>query len=145
MMFFTAITKDATTYGVGQKLGVDRYRTKDGVTLYFYDTDSIRKEFGGFGLIEATKIDEAGNGKPATRFWKVVCKKTDIPQFSYLNKTPHLCYNSLEHRFYYSQANRPLSYSPISKSLISILQVVLHFCITPLNPNLDTQTWLSAL
>lgn len=75
MMFFTAITKDASTYGVGEKLGTDRYRTKDGVNLYFYDKDSIKEEFGGFGLFEATKIDEAGNGKPATRFWKVVCKK----------------------------------------------------------------------
>ncbi|WP_119067663.1 class I SAM-dependent methyltransferase [Aggregatilinea lenta] len=76
MMFFTAITKDASTYGVGEKLGTDRYRTKDGVNLYFYDTDSIEEEFGGFGLTEATKIDEAGHGKPATTFWKIVCKTT---------------------------------------------------------------------
>ncbi|MBZ0294450.1 MAG: class I SAM-dependent methyltransferase [Anaerolineae bacterium] len=75
MMFFTAITKDASTYGVGEKLGTDRYRTKDGVDLYFYDEDSIKEEFGRFGLIEATKIEEGGNGKSVTRFWKVVCKK----------------------------------------------------------------------
>ena len=77
-MFFTAITKQASTYGVGEKLGTDRYRTKDGVNLYFYDKASIKEEFGGFGLIETTKIDEGGNGKPATRFWKVVCKKTEV-------------------------------------------------------------------
>ena len=76
MMVFTAITKQASTYGVGEKLGTDRYKTKDGVTLYFYDKDSIKEEFGGFGLIEATKMDEAGKGKPATRFWKIVCIKT---------------------------------------------------------------------
>jgi len=74
MMIFTAITKDASTYGVGEKLGTDRYRTKDGVNLYFYDEDSIKEEFGEFGLIEATKIDEGGNGKPVTKFWKIVCK-----------------------------------------------------------------------
>ncbi len=74
-MLFTAITKDASTYGVGEKLGTDRYKTKDGVNLYFYDNDSIKEEFGGFGLIEATKIDEAGIEKPATRFWRIVCKK----------------------------------------------------------------------
>jgi SAM-dependent methyltransferase len=77
LMIFTAITKGASTYGVGEKLSTDRYRTKDGVNLYFYDQDSIQAEFGGFGLIEAVEIDEAGNGKPATRFWKIVCKKTE--------------------------------------------------------------------
>lgn len=74
MMFFTAITKDASTYGVGDKLGADRYRTKDGVNLFFYDQDSIKEEFGAFGLVEATKIDEGGKGKPVTTFWKIVCK-----------------------------------------------------------------------
>ena len=78
MMFFTAITKHASTYGVGEKLGKDRYKTKDGVNLYFYDQDSIEEEFRGFGLIEAAMIDEVSNGKPATKFWKVVCKKTDV-------------------------------------------------------------------
>ncbi len=76
MMFFTAITKQSSTYGVGEKLSTDRYRTKDGVNLYFYDKDSIKEEFGEFGLIEATQSDETNNGKSATKFWKIVCKKT---------------------------------------------------------------------
>jgi len=75
MMIFTAITKDASTYGVGEKLGTDWYRTKDDVNLYFYDEDSIKEEFGEFGLIEATKNDEIANSKPSTKFWKIVCKK----------------------------------------------------------------------
>lgn len=75
LMVFTAITKDASTYGVGEKLGTDRYRTKDGVSLYFYDQDSIAEAFGGVGLIEAAKIDDGGHGKPVTRFWKIVCEK----------------------------------------------------------------------
>lgn len=78
MMVFTAITKDASTYGVGEKLGVDRYRTHHGVNLYFYDKDVIQKEFGEFGLIEATKIDEGGNGKPVSKCWKIVCKQATI-------------------------------------------------------------------
>jgi SAM-dependent methyltransferase len=77
MMIFTAITKDAGTYGVGEKLGTDRYKTEHGVNLYFYDHGSIKKEFGGAGLMEATKIDEGGNGKPVTRFWKIVCEKRE--------------------------------------------------------------------
>jgi len=74
-MVFTTITKDASTYGVGEKLGTDRYRTQHGVDLYFYDADSIKAEFGEVGLIEATKIDEGGNGKPTTKFWKIVCQR----------------------------------------------------------------------
>ena len=45
VMVFTAITKDASTYGIGEKLGTDRYRTEHGVNLYFYDNDSIRGLF----------------------------------------------------------------------------------------------------
>jgi hypothetical protein len=74
MMIFTAVTKHAITYGLGEKLSTDRYRTKDGVDLYFYDKDSIQEEFGGFGLIEAEEIEEAGRGK-GTRLWKMICKK----------------------------------------------------------------------
>lgn len=76
LMVFTAITKDASTYGIGEKLGPDRYRTQHGVNLYFYDDTSIKEEFRAFGLIEATKIDEGGDGKPLTRFWKIVCQKS---------------------------------------------------------------------
>lgn len=75
MMFFTAITKDASTYGVGEQLEPDRYRTQHGVNLYFYDDDSIREAFGAFGLIEVTKITEGSNGKPETKFWKIICQK----------------------------------------------------------------------
>lgn len=75
MMVFTAITKEASTYGVGEKLSEDRYRTEHGVDLYFYDKKSIQEEFGEFGLIEVTKLAEGANGKPATNFWNIVCKK----------------------------------------------------------------------
>jgi SAM-dependent methyltransferase len=75
LMLFTAITKDAGTYGVGEKLGKDWYRTNHGVNLFFYDEASIQEEFGEVGLIEATKVEEGGNGKAATIFWKIVCEK----------------------------------------------------------------------
>jgi SAM-dependent methyltransferase len=73
LMVFTAITKHASTYGVGEKLGKDLFKTKDGVELFFYDEESIKEEFGRFGLIEATIIEEA----PATKFWKIVCRKVE--------------------------------------------------------------------
>lgn len=74
-MVFTAITKQANTYGVGEMLDKDRFRTKDGVALFFYDPESIQREFGTFGLVEAVEIEETGQGKAATKFWKIVCRK----------------------------------------------------------------------
>jgi SAM-dependent methyltransferase len=74
-MVFTAITKQASTYGVGETLGKDRFRTKDGVALFFYDLESIQREFGTFGLVEAVEIEETGQGKAVTKFWKIVCRK----------------------------------------------------------------------
>ena len=73
LMVFTAITKHASTYGVGEKLGKDLFKTKDGVELFFYDEESIKEEFGRFGLVEATVVEE----KPATKFWKIVCRKSE--------------------------------------------------------------------
>lgn len=73
VMVFTAITKHASTYGVGEKVGKDLFKTKDGVELFFYDEESIKKEFEQFGLVEAPIVEEL----PATKFWKIVCRKDD--------------------------------------------------------------------
>jgi hypothetical protein len=64
------------------------------------------------------------------------------PPIFLLDFTPRLCYNRLEHKFHYSRGNPPPS-NP--QSLISILQVVLHFFTTPAFPYLDLQPWQSAL
>jgi len=72
LMVFTAITKHANTYGVGEKLGKDLFKTKDGIELFFYDEESIKEEFERFGLIDAVIVEE----RPATKFWKIICQKT---------------------------------------------------------------------
>ena len=77
-MVFTAITKHASTYGVGEKTGKDLFKTKDGVELFFYDKESIKEEFERFGLVEATIVEEV----PTTKFWKIVCRKDDVPSES---------------------------------------------------------------
>lgn len=77
LMVFTAITKHASTYGVGEKLGKDLFKTKDGVELFFYDEESIKEEFGRFGLAEAKVVEESSSGKPVTKFWKIVCRKAE--------------------------------------------------------------------
>ena len=62
---------------MGEKLGKDLFKTKDGLELFFYDEESIKEEFGRFGLIEATVVEESSIEKPATKFWKIVCRKAE--------------------------------------------------------------------
>lgn len=72
---FTAITKHAPTFGVGEMLGKDHYKTKDDVELFFYDEESIKDEFGAFGLEEAAVVEESSNGAPTTKFWNIILRK----------------------------------------------------------------------
>jgi len=57
-MVFTAISKTASSYGNGKEIGKDRFEQFGGVTIFFYDEDSIREEFGAFGLVEISEIEE---------------------------------------------------------------------------------------
>ena len=77
-MVFVAISKNFPTYGKGKEISKDRFKTAHGVNLFFYDSDSIEKEFGKFGLIEAKEISEPANdtgSKTAMRFWQITCRK----------------------------------------------------------------------
>lgn len=69
-MFFVAISKSDSRYGQGKELSKDTFETKHGVTLFFYDSDSIKAEFEDYGLIEAKEVDEASQ-----RFWLIKCKR----------------------------------------------------------------------
>lgn len=68
-MIFTAISKTAQTYGQGKYLGPDRYEQFGGVTMFFYDRDSIEAEFGPAGLVEVTEVAEN------FPFFLITCKK----------------------------------------------------------------------
>lgn len=58
MMVFTAITKEAKTYGQGTLISKDRFLQFGGVNMFFYDRDSIQEEFGRYGLLEVCKLEE---------------------------------------------------------------------------------------
>lgn len=79
-MVFIAISKMDTRYSQGKEIGKDTFETKHGISLFFYDSDSITHEFGDFGLIEVTEIQEPakniGNA-PAQKFCQIVCKKEE--------------------------------------------------------------------
>ncbi|MCW2259796.1 MULTISPECIES: class I SAM-dependent methyltransferase [Sphingobacterium] len=57
-MVFTAITKQAVTYGQGTNIGNDRFEMFGGVKIFFYDSETIAEEFGKSGLFEITKVTE---------------------------------------------------------------------------------------
>ncbi|MGG4492072.1 class I SAM-dependent methyltransferase [Metabacillus idriensis] len=77
-MIFTAISKEAPMFGKGKQLGKDYYEIMDGVKMFFYDSDSIKQEFGKYGLIEFSEIVEPHKNmenKPPFKFIMVKCQK----------------------------------------------------------------------
>jgi SAM-dependent methyltransferase len=58
IMVFTAISKEAPTYGKGKFISKDHYEIFDGVKMFFYDRASIYAEFNNAGLFEITEVTE---------------------------------------------------------------------------------------
>jgi SAM-dependent methyltransferase len=73
-MIFTVISKKAPMYGQGAKLGEDWYERLPGLKMFFYDASSIEREFGPYGLVELSEIDEPTHGGGSLPFINVVCK-----------------------------------------------------------------------
>lgn len=74
-MIFTVISKKAPMYGQGTQLGDDWYERLPDLRMYFYDADSVEREFGPHGLVEFSEIDEPAPNGTALPFINVVCKK----------------------------------------------------------------------
>ncbi|WP_073291506.1 class I SAM-dependent methyltransferase [Anaerosporobacter mobilis] len=77
-MIFTAVSKKAPMFGKGKKLDENYYETMAGVKIFFYDTESIKKEFQEYGLVEFSEIDEIDSDnkdKPPMKFLMIKCKK----------------------------------------------------------------------
>jgi len=70
MMIFTAITKKASSYGQGTLIGEDRFEMFGGVSIFFYDLETIQIEFKDYGIIEIQEVQE---NYP---FYIIICKKT---------------------------------------------------------------------
>lgn len=73
-MIFTLISKKAPFYGQGKRLGEDWYERMPNLPMYFYDADSVKREFGGYGLETFTDVEEPSGGG-VLPFIQVVCKK----------------------------------------------------------------------
>lgn len=79
-MVFVALSKSTATYGEGVEISKDRFETRHGVKLFFYDADAIEIEFAHHGLVEAEEINEPAKSvenKPSQKFWRIVCRKEE--------------------------------------------------------------------
>ncbi len=77
-MVFVTISKMDFRYKQGIEVSKDTFEPWSGLTLYFYDSDSIKSDFGNYGLIDAEVINEPKEDKadkPSQRFWYIICKK----------------------------------------------------------------------
>jgi len=80
-MVFVSISKTDFRYGQGKEIKKDTFETWPGVTLFFYDSDSIKSDFGNYGLIDLEEINEPIKDlvdKPKQRFWHIICKKENV-------------------------------------------------------------------
>ncbi len=78
MMVFIVVSKENKLYGNGRPVSIDRFLIDKGLTVFFYDSATIEKEFSPFGLLEYCEIDEPVKHMPneePMRFWRVVCRK----------------------------------------------------------------------
>ncbi|HEX3074195.1 MAG TPA: hypothetical protein VHP30_11340, partial [Ignavibacteriales bacterium] len=62
----------------GKQLDKDYFEIMEGVKMFFYDSDSVRQEFGEYGLKEISEILEPHKNmpdKPPFKFVMVKCQK----------------------------------------------------------------------
>ena len=81
MVFITVSKRYTKLYENGKPVSKDRFQIQNGLDVFFYDPETIVKEFGRFGLVEYTEIEEPVKHIPneePMKFWMVVCRKTVI-------------------------------------------------------------------
>ena len=80
LMIFVSISKKDFRYGEGEEIRKDTFKRNYGVTLFFYDSESIRLDFGHYGLVEAKEINEPLRklkDQFSQRFWYIICAKEE--------------------------------------------------------------------
>jgi SAM-dependent methyltransferase len=83
IMIFVVTSKELAYYGTGKYLSKDRFQISNGLQVFFYDQDSIRKEFSPYGLVEFYPIREPvkfmENEEPIKMLF-VICRKMNSPR-----------------------------------------------------------------
>jgi SAM-dependent methyltransferase len=78
IMIFTLASKHTGLFGSGKHIGRDRYEIVKGLKVYFYDSESVIKEFSEFGIIEHKDIEEPVkfmDGEQPVKLKLVICRK----------------------------------------------------------------------
>ncbi len=78
LMIFTVVSKQANMFGNGKLLSKDRFQIMKGLNVFFYDSESIKKEFADVGLLEFKDIDEPIKhmiGQEPLKCKFVICRK----------------------------------------------------------------------
>lgn len=84
-MVFITISKKDKRYGRGIEISTDTFETRHGIRLFFYDTESVKEDFGQYGLTEIMEIKEPENDreeKPMQYFLQIICQKKS-PQITF--------------------------------------------------------------
>jgi 2-polyprenyl-3-methyl-5-hydroxy-6-metoxy-1,4-benzoquinol methylase len=77
-MFFSTVSKKDDLYKKGKIVSKDRLEIHGGAKLFFYDAESITREFGKYGLLDFTEIEEPikfSKNHPLMQFTLVKCRK----------------------------------------------------------------------
>jgi SAM-dependent methyltransferase len=77
-MVFTVVSKKAPMYGRGTRLGEDWYERLPGLPMFFYDAESVKREFGPYGLVEISEYDEPSGDGASLPFLEVVCRRDAV-------------------------------------------------------------------
>jgi 2-polyprenyl-3-methyl-5-hydroxy-6-metoxy-1,4-benzoquinol methylase len=78
IMVFSVATKETGMYGEGKYLSKNRFEISNGLKVYFYDSESVIKEFADYGLIDCRDIEEPikfMTGQDPIKLKLVICKK----------------------------------------------------------------------
>ena len=78
LMVFVVASIQMSMYGSGRYISTDRYAISEGLNVFFYDDQSVKDEFSGFGLIKCSDIEEPVkymSGFDPMKLKLVVCKK----------------------------------------------------------------------
>lgn len=81
LMIFIVTSKKTELFGKGRYLSKDRFEIEPGLKVFFYDSDSIVREFSPFGLVEFREIEEPVKfmeGVDPLRLYFVVCQKGNL-------------------------------------------------------------------
>lgn len=77
-MVFTTVSQKAPMFGKGKQLDKDYFEIMEGIKMFFYNSESIKRDFNKYGLVQVSEIDEPNKNmenKPSINFLMIKCQK----------------------------------------------------------------------